>query len=164
MAFLVYRPQDNDVIGPYESTEDCLNDPGRPGNRVFEVADFDASADFAAAFKLSDDGNSLVRKFPGKTLEEQRDLIAQEKATLHFDICKANKKMLIGDYCNERLKEMKWKKDKATDLDLINGNTNAMAAYYAEREALRVANNNHVAVLEALTTQEEVDAFDPKAF
>ena len=46
MAFLVYRPQDNDVIGPYESTEDCLNDPGRPGNRVFEVADFDASADF----------------------------------------------------------------------------------------------------------------------
>ena len=72
--------------------------------------------------------------------------------------------MLIGDNCSERLKEMKWKKDKATDIDLINGNTNAMTAYYAEREALRVANNNHVAALEALTTQEEVDAFDPKAF
>lgn len=164
MAFLVYRPQDNDVIGPYESTEDCLNDPGRPGNRVFEVADFDPTADFASAFKLSDDGNSLVRRFPGKTLEEQAELIAQEKATIHFDICKANKKMLIGDNCSERLKEMKWKKDKATDIDLINGNTNAMTAYYAEREALRVANNNHVAALEALTTQEEVDAFDPKAF
>ena len=113
----------------------------------------------------SDDGNSLVRKFPGKTLEEQTELIAQEKATIHFDLCKSNKRGLIGDHCNERLKEMKWKKDKATDLDLINGNTNAMAVfYYAEREAIRVANNNHVVALEALTTQEEVDAFDPAAF
>ena len=57
---------------------------------------------------------------------------------------------------------MKWKESKARDADAIAGNTNALRAYYQEREDVRVKSNAMEAEIEALTTLDEVYAYSPK--
>jgi hypothetical protein len=56
-----------------------------------------------------------------------------------------------------------WKVERATEVDAATGSS-TLAAVYAERAAIRTASNTKEAALEALTTYEDLDTFDPADF
>ena len=56
-----------------------------------------------------------------------------------------------------------WKVERATEVDAATGSS-TLAAVYAERAAIRAASNTKEAALEALTTWEDVQAFNPADF
>ena len=63
-----------------------------------------------------------------------------------------------------KVKDLKWKESKARDADAIAGNTNALRAYYQEREDIRQAGNAAETTLAALTTWDDVQKFDASDF
>ena len=56
-----------------------------------------------------------------------------------------------------------WKVERATEVDAATGST-TLVAVYAERAAIRAASNTKEAALKALTTWEDVQAFNPADF
>lgn len=56
-----------------------------------------------------------------------------------------------------------WKVERATEVDAATGST-TLAAVYVERAAIRTASNAKETALAALTTYEELDAFNPEDF
>ena len=60
------------------------------------------------------------------------------------------------------LEEMHWMETRARDTDLVNGNNDAMNAYRAKRNLVRTESNEAEVKLNALTTIEELRAFQAK--
>lgn len=56
-----------------------------------------------------------------------------------------------------------WKVERATERDAAN-NTTTLAVVYAEREAIRIASDTKEAALAAISTMEDLNAFDPADF
>ena len=131
--------------------------------KIFDV-DHDPDTDYLLSYELNAAGNALVNPFAGKTIAEQTSLVvarelerktAREKGTTKHQI-----KILAG----EAIEALEWKINRAKDIDAINGNTNALRAAYQEREDIRVKSNAAEAEVAALTSYDEVCAYDPRAY
>ena len=76
---------------------------------------------------------------------------------------KAAKMVPIKFAAAAQIEATNWKVERATEVDAATGSS-TLAAVYAERAAIRTASNTKEAALEALTTWEAVQAFDPADF
>tara|TARA_B100002019_G_C21271303_1_gene602517 strand:+ start:2172 stop:2657 length:486 start_codon:yes stop_codon:yes gene_type:complete len=161
MAFFVYNRRDGRAVGPYETAQSFTADEKR--DVVIEM-EIDFSTDYLPCFKLSEDGLSLVNPHAGKTIEEQKQAVAAEFEVEELASVKEIKKQFIRSIAKEKLEDIEWKLDKAKDLDRVNGNNNALTAYYNERNAIRIANNAHEDALDALTDLQAVKDFNPGDF
>ena len=76
---------------------------------------------------------------------------------------KANIAPFIKMEAARQIEATNWKVERATEVDAATGST-TLVAVYAERAAIRAASGVKEAALEALTTWEDVKAFNPKDF
>ena len=63
----------------------------------------------------------------------------------------------------EKITALDWKVERATEVDAATGSS-TLAAVYVERAAIRAASNAKETALAAITTYEDLNAFDPTDF
>ena len=151
-----------------EEVKEVLGIDGGTGEIAphFKVFDFDydpAETNFLA-LQLNAAGDGLVNPEAGKSLEDQQAAVVARDATNSMNLLKRLKTGEIKSHTATKVKSLKWKENKARDADAIAGNTNALRAYYQEREDIRQAGNAAETTLAALTTWEDVQKFDPSDF
>ena len=151
-----------------EEVKEVLGVDGSTGEIAthFKVFDFDydpAETNFLA-LQLNAAGDGLVNPEAGKSLEDQQAAVVARDQTNSMNLLKRLKKGEIKSQTAIKVKELKWKESKARDADAIAGNTNALRAYYQEREAVRQAGNAAETTLAALTTWDDVQKFDASDF
>jgi len=132
-----------------------------PAFKIFEY-DFDPEVDYFSSLEPNAAGTALVNPFAGKTIAEQKALVEKRDTDTKIRKYKQQKKHQTKILAKGAIEELKWKIDRAKDLDAINGNQNALRAAYQEREDVRVKSNAMEAEIEALTTLNEVYAYAPK--
>tara|TARA_B100000925_G_scaffold247870_1_gene198449 strand:- start:1329 stop:1826 length:498 start_codon:yes stop_codon:yes gene_type:complete len=161
MAFVGYDKETKLAFGVYNTELEALNSGGaRTG--TLAVAEYDwQETDYLPSMTVSDDG-VVSNRFPGKTIDEQRALIEAEDDQKKIDIEIKFKTEAIKMTARVLLEEMQWQERRARDTDLVNGNNDAMNAYRAKRNLVRTESNEAEAKLNALTTIEELRAFQAK--
>lgn len=161
MAFIVWNHNELKGAGAvmaYPTREACPVEDG-DDDLVIEYA-YDVSTEDLRSLRLSDDKTTITNKHPGKTLDEQIALNIAEQRAENLSLKKERLKTRIGVWTGEILEEWDWKTQKAEEQDFLAGNNNKMVALATERKKIRDDGNTLVAQVEALTTDEELDAFD----
>ena len=128
--------------------------------KVFDF-DYDPAETYLLALQLNAAGDGLVNPEAGKTIDEQRTAVENRDITNSMNLLKRLKTGEIKSQTAIKVKELKWKESKARDADAIAGNTNALRAYYQEREDVRQAGNAAEGRLAALTSFNDVQKFNP---
>ena len=113
---------------------------------------------------LNADKTKVVVLDPSKTYAESLALHDAAEEAKEIVRQKASKVKEIKLEAKERLRDLAWKIERAQETDLLNGNNVAMTAIATEKKTIRDANNAHETTLQALTTLQEVQNFQPKAF
>lgn len=163
MAFLVYR-KSTDCVVSWHDSESEVSQPGAPEDLVVIEMDYDPSEVYSLSLTLSEDGNSLINKYPGLSLSEQQERVQAAFKEAEIEKLKEDLTNRIDSNIKNELKESEWKLVRAADNDLVNGNTDETDALKAERQARRDAAKQHKAALNLLTDLEDVLAFDVTAF
>ena len=70
---------------------------------------------------------------------------------------------IIKQAAAAQIEATNWKVERATEVDAATGSS-TLAAVYAERAAIRTASNTKEAALDAITTYEDLDSFNPTDF
>jgi len=151
-----------------EEVKEVLGIDGGTGEIAhhFKVFDFDydpAETNFLA-LQLNAAGDGLVNPEAGKSLADQQAAVVARDDTNSMNLLKRLKTGEIKSHTAMKVKALKWKESKARDADAIAGNTNALRAYYQEREDIRQAGNAAETTLAALTTWDDVQKFDASDF
>lgn len=116
------------------------------------------------SYKLNADKTALVDSHAGKTETERETLQRQEQEVLEIQQMREGKVREIKATAKDRLQNLDWKVQRATEEDLLNGNTAASTAVANEKKAIRDANNAHENALNALTDLDDIKAFVPSDF
>ena len=118
------------------------------------------------SWKLNAAGNAFEDIHAGKSDEERVDLNLAESQVILFAGMKDDKRDQIKAECKAFLEELEWKKERAEETDLLNGNNAAMTAYANEKKVIRDANNAKEAELDAIPSNDMASmiAFQPKSF
>jgi hypothetical protein len=162
MSFIVYNKVDNHAIGVYD-TELAAQNNTSPSDPTYIIVEYEwKETDYLVSIKMNADGVTLSNKFPGKTIEEQKSLIEIEDATKRLASQFAFKTEKIKMDSADYIRELKWKLTRARDNDLVNGNSDSTKEVLAEIDSIRSKSNAAEVALSALTTEEEVIAFDVK--
>ena len=111
------------------------------------------------SYKLNADKTALVDSHPGKTETEREALQRQEQEVTEIAQMRSGKVREIKAEAKDRLQNLDWKVQRATEQDLLNGNNAAMTAVANEKKAIRDANNAHENALNALTDLNDIKAF-----
>ena len=163
MAFLVYRKSTDSVVNWHDS-ESEVTQPGDPEDLVVVEMDYDPSEVYALSLTLSEDGTSLVNKYPGLSFSEQKERVEEDLRAAEVAQVKADLTNKIDSLIKEELKESEWKLVRAADNDLINGTTSETDDVKAERQLRRDAAKQHKAALDLLTDFSDVLAFNVADF
>ena len=131
-------------------------------NWVILDFDHDPTVDYLTALELNADGTALVNPFAGKTIDEQVALVEKRDSDTKIKKLKGQLKHQVKIIAKDKIQELKWKIDRAKDIDALNGNNDALRAAYQSREDIRVKSNAADTAIEALATLDEVYAYDPK--
>jgi|TARA_B100001741_G_scaffold236305_1_gene197291 hypothetical protein len=125
--------------------------------------DFDPTVEEFLSLSLNDAKDTVVNRFPGKTLAEQKALLAEETKAERIALVKDVKTRRIKSLVADAIEPVEWRAERAIELDAIEGDgvTTRQAKVAAYRKAARDANNAHEAALLALTEEEDIVAFDP---
>jgi hypothetical protein len=162
MSFIVYNLTDDRAIGVYDTEKQALANVN-PDDRMLSVIEYEwKETDYLVSIKLNADGVTVSNKFPGKTIEEQKDLIEIEDVATRIA---GKKKSLIKTIkldANDLITELNWKKTKARDADFANGNSDAITAWLNERNSIRIKSNEAEVAVDALTTEAELQQFNVK--
>jgi len=162
MSFIVYNLTDDHAISVHDTEQEALGNVN-PGDGMLSVIEYEwTETDYLVSIKLNADGVTLSNKFPGKTIEEQKDLIEVEDLAKRIAQKKKHLKEVIKGDAKEYITELNWKKTKALDTDLISGNSDAMTAWLNERNAIRIKSDEIEVAVDALTTEEALDTFNVK--
>jgi len=121
---------------------------------------FDPSVDFISALTLAEDG-TVVNKFPGKTVEEQERLFHEEVEQRSLVNEKKRIVSRIKSYVTDLIEPLENKEKKALEIDAANGNNDEMRKIAIYRQSVRDKNNEQEALLNALTTREDIESFNP---
>jgi len=154
-----------DTVGDLKTLLGVNGDTGELDTfiKVFDF-DYDPAETYFLALQLNAAGTALVNPEAGKTVDQQRTAVEQRDEAASTKILKENKIGEIKSNTAAAVKKLKWKENKARDTDALAGNTNALRAYYQEREDIRQAGNAKETQLEALTTFGDVESFDTREF
>ena len=168
LTYYLYRKDPADItdIDVNEIPAKPLPDGSGPDpNYVVIRQDLDASVPLTS-WRLNAAGDALVDSYAGKSDEERIALNLAENEALVFAEMKEDKRGQIKAECKAVLEELEWKKEKASETDLLNGNSAAMTAFAQEKKAIRDANNAKEAELDAITINDldTLKAFAPKNF
>ena len=162
MAFVGYNKDANRAFGVYNTEEEARMSGGARESDLL-VVEYDwQETDYLPSMTVSDDGLTMSNRFPGKTIDEQRALIEAEDDQKRIDTELKFKIEAIKMHARVLLEEMQWMETRARDTDLVNGNSDAMNAYLAKRNLVRTESNEAEAKLNALTTIEDLRAFQVK--
>ena len=162
MAFVGYNKDTKGAFGVYSTEEEARKSGGCRESDLL-VVEYDwQETDYLPSMTVSDDGLTMSNRFPGKTIAEQVALIEEEDDQKRIDIEIEFKTEAIKMYAKVLLEEMRWMETRARDTDLVNGNSDAMNAYLAKRNLVRTESNEAEAKLNALTTIEDLRAFQVK--
>ena len=136
---------------------------GPDPNYVVIRQDLDASVPLTS-WKLNTAGDALVDAHAGKSDEERVALNLSENEALIFAGFKEDYRRQIKAHAKAALEQITWKKERAEETDLLNGNNAAMTALAAEKKAIRDLNNSREAELDAITENDltALLAFAPK--
>ena len=161
MAFVGYNKDTNGAFGVYSTEEEARKSGGCRESDLL-VVEYDwQETDYLPSMTVSDAG-VMSNRFPGKTIAEQIALIEEEDDQKRIDTEIKFKTEAIKMYAKVLIEEMRWMETRARDTDLVNGNSDAMNAYLAKRNLVRTESNEAEAKLNALTTIEELRAFQAK--
>jgi len=143
-------------LNPFEG------EPLESGDYLVEY-DFDSTNEEFLSLTLNDAKDTVVNRFPGKTKEQQQELLAEEAKQQRIGAMKAVKVRRIKSLVADAIEPVEWRAERAAELDALDGAnvTTRQAKVAAYRKAARDANNAHEAALLALTEEADVEAFDP---
>lgn len=154
MAHFVYRKSTNSIINVFETLPSELQ---LSAEHVVVEYDLDESNDYLGSLRLSDDEQSLVNIYSGKSIEEQIQLCTEEQNLRDIE----NKKQILIDavkvVAKGKIEALTWKVERAKERDLLNGNDNAMLEVATEREAIRQASNEFENTILSLNSLEELN-------
>ena len=152
----------NEIRQPKDLDTGLNDDP----NYVVIRQDLDPSVPLTS-WKLTAAGNALEDVFAGKS-DEERETLERETYSIPvgFAQLKETHRVAIKARAKDALEEITWKKERAEEADLLNGNNAAMTAYASEKKAIRDGNNAKEAALDAITTNdwEAMKSFNPDDF
>jgi len=136
---------------------------GPDPNYVVIRQDLDAGVPLTS-WKLNAASDALVDAHAGKSDEERIALNLAENEALIFTGFKNDFRKQIKAHAKAALEEITWKKERAEETDLINGNSAAMTALAQEKKAIRDLNNAREVELDAITENDltALMAFAPK--
>ena len=164
MAFIYFTEGPNSELSPiriFEGGNPFDGEELQTGEYCVEY-DYDKTTEELDSLTLNSDKTAVVNRFPGKTLEEQRVLLLEEIDAYRRDQRKKDKVNRIKSLIADVIENVEWRAERAKDLDYLEGEnvTTRQTKVAAYRKAARDANNAHEALLNSLTTPEEVEAFD----
>tara|TARA_B110000014_G_scaffold250239_1_gene226286 strand:+ start:892 stop:1398 length:507 start_codon:yes stop_codon:yes gene_type:complete len=164
MAFIAYNNYQKSAFGVYNTrleAEEWARGGAPEGYLLIVEYDWQET-DYLPSMTVADDNVTMSNRFPGKTIAEQVALIEEEDDQKRIDIEIEFKTEDIKLHARELLRRMAWKETRARDTDLVNGNNNELTKYYSERNLVRTKSNQAETNLNALTTIEELRAFNTK--
>ena len=165
MAFIYFAKGPNLELSPVNLFQDTNPFDGEelPSGEYCIEYDYDKTAEEFDSLTLNSDKTAVVNRFPGKTLEEQRVLLVEEAKAARKKSLRTDKVNRIKALISDVIEPIEWRAERAKDLDFLEGEnvTTRQTKVAVYRKAARDANNAHEALLNALTTDEEVAAFDP---
>lgn len=162
MAFLIFRYNQDDgkltSVTPYDEIPYGFENQD---NAVGIEYDYDPETEFISALVLSEDKTTVTNKYPGKTVEEQKELWQQEIDQAVFshnlNICVG----IIKSQVRVLIEKLRFSELRAVELDALNGNNDNQITLARWRVAVRDANNAHEQLLlSSVTTQEQLDQFN----
>ena len=163
MAYLIYDKNEKHVITQLDSDPDGFLAPGAESSHiVFEQEAVDQDNDFLTNYRLNAAGDGVENPYKAlskadqliKFQEDQVKIKAVTSKKHLFEIIKSEVKHKIeGEYSSSS-----WKVERASELDLINGNNDAMRALAIEKQAIRQRGADVEAELTALDPNVTADA------
>ncbi|MAD23972.1 MAG: hypothetical protein CMO44_07340 [Verrucomicrobiales bacterium] len=165
MAFIYFAEGPNSELLPVNLFQNMNPFDGEelPSGEYCIEYDYDKTAEELDSLRLNSDQTAVVNRFPGKTLEEQRVLLFEEAKASRKKLLRTDKVNRIKALISDVIEPVEWRAERARDLDYLEGEnvTTRQKKVAVYRKAARDANNAHEALLNSLTTVEEVIAFDP---
>ena len=164
MAYLIYSKKEKHVTHQldYDPREGIVADPNDVDYIVFEGEKIDTENDFITNYRLNAAGDGLENPYKGlskadqlaKFQDDQAKIYAPKYQQHNVELIKSvTRSVLTGDYG-----ETAWKVERAKEVDLINGNNEAMKALAIEKQAIRDKGNAIEAELKALDPTVAADA------
>lgn len=130
------------------------NNPKYLDHSTVFVGDVDEDTDLLCCYELNAAGDGVVNPYAGKTKAEMETLHTAAQKLKNAAVLQASKAIEIKTVTGSRLEDeyssSGWRHEKATETDLLNGNSAAMTALATEKKAIRDAGNAHGATLAAL--------------
>ena len=132
------------------------------GDYVVEY-NFDPTNEEFLSLSLNDAKDTVVNRFTGKTKEEQQALLSEEAKAIRINQLKIHKTEKIKSLISDAIEPVAWRGERAKELDSLEGEgvTTRQTKVAAYRKAARDANNAHEVLLNNLTEEEDIVAFDP---
>lgn len=139
------------------------SDPGISTNseNVVIEYDYDPSSEFISALELSEDKTSVVNKYAGQTLDEQKASYEADQKALQIVSEKNRLRQRIKSLVSDLIEPLENDEKKAKEVDATNGNQNKQREIAIYRRSVRSANNAHEEILDSLTDFDEIQNFDP---
>ncbi len=168
LTYYLYRKDPADITDIDVNEIPARQHPDGSGpdpNYVVIRQDLDAGVPLTS-WRLNAAGDALVDIHAGKSDTERIEENKLENEALIFAEMKEDKRRQIKAEAKARLEEIEWKKEKASETDLLNGNNAAMTAFANEKKSIRDANNTKENALDAITLNDldTMKAFNPIAF
>lgn len=175
MAFLVVRKVDESLghkhinimqifdSEPSAKEKEEISDPELYGDYVLVEYPFDPETEVTTSLVLSADGTTLSNPWAGKTIQEQRDLHEADMVANRVAEFKADRVIQVKMQASMKIETITqpWKIERATEQDLIAGNTDKMRAIALAKQEIRDASNTMEAEVNALSTEAELESYDP---
>ncbi len=144
MAYLIYSKKEQHVTHQldYDPREGAENIPNSELSYiVFEGEKIDTENDFITNYRLNAAGDGLENPYKSlskadqlaKFQDDQAKVYAPKYQQHNVELIKSvTRSVLTGEYG-----ETAWKVERAKEVDLINGNNEAMKALAVEKQAIR---------------------------
>tara|TARA_B100000427_G_scaffold133546_1_gene111097 strand:+ start:2220 stop:2777 length:558 start_codon:yes stop_codon:yes gene_type:complete len=166
LKYYLWRKVPSDIIDEDVNEIPARQHPDGTGpdpNYVVVRQDLDPSVPLTS-WKLNAAGDAFEDAHAGKSDEERVALNLAENEALIFAGFKDDFRRQIKAHAKAALEEITWKKERAEETDLINGNSAAMTALAQEKKAIRDLNNAREVELDAITENDlsALMAFAPK--
>jgi len=164
MAYLIYNKNQKHVTHQldYDPREGVEDSQGDASYIVFEGEKIDCENDFITNYRLNAAGDGLENPYKGLSKADQLVKFQDDQAKVYAPKYQEHavkmlkmevKGVLEGEYGSSS-----WKVEKAKELDLINGNDEAMKALALEKKAIRDKGNAIEAEILALDPTDSADA------
>ena len=164
MAYLIYSKKEKHVTHQldYDPREGVVDASSDVDYIVFEGEKIDCENDFITNYRLNAAGDGLENPYKSlskadqlaKFQDDQAKVYAPKYQQHNVELIKSvTRSVLTGDYG-----ETAWKVERAKEVDLINGNDEAMKALAVEKQAIRDKGNAIEAEILALDPTVPADA------